>query len=48
MAFVAGLVRDEFDGYDAGFFVAGGLGELAVVMSLAMVSKTERLRTLAT
>ena len=39
VAFLAGLVRDRFGGYDAAFFVAGGLCAIAAVMSLAIVGR---------
>ena len=42
VAFLAGFVRDRFGGYDAAFYVAGGLCAIAVVMSLAIVSKALR------
>ena len=42
VAFLAGLVRDQFGGYDAAFYVAGGLCAIAAVMSLAIVAKPRR------
>ncbi|MGW0041114.1 MFS transporter [Rhodococcus sp. NPDC003348] len=39
VAFLAGLVRDRFGGYDAAFYVAGGLCAIAAVMSLAIVGR---------
>lgn len=41
VAFLAGLVRDHVGGYDAAFYVAGGLCAIAAVMSLAIRGRTE-------
>ncbi|EME22525.1 MFS transporter [Rhodococcus triatomae] len=38
VAFLAGLVRDRLGGYDAAFFVAGGLCAIAALMALAVSS----------
>ncbi|GAA4479159.1 MFS transporter [Rhodococcus olei] len=40
VAFLAGLVRDRLGGYDAAFYVAGGLCAVAAVMSLAIAGRT--------
>ncbi|MDH6677025.1 putative MFS family arabinose efflux permease [Rhodococcus sp. LBL1] len=40
VAFLAGLVRDQFGGYDAAFFIAGALCAVAAVMSLAIVGRS--------
>ncbi|WP_430334479.1 MFS transporter [Rhodococcus sp. ACT016] len=40
VAFLAGLVRDRFGGYDAAFFIAGALCAIAAVMSLAIVGRS--------
>ncbi len=39
VAFLAGLVRDQFGGYDSAFYVAGGLCAIAAVMSLAIAAR---------
>ncbi|WP_242676799.1 MFS transporter [Rhodococcus sp. ABRD24] len=44
VAFLAGLVRDHFGGYDAAFYVAGGLCAVAAVMALA-IAKPARVAT---
>lgn len=40
VAFLAGLVRDRLGGYDAAFYIAGGLCAVAAVMSLAIAGRT--------
>ncbi|GAB2633350.1 MFS transporter [Prescottella soli] len=42
VAFLAGLVRDRFGGYDAAFYVAGALCAIAAVMSLAITKSARR------
>ncbi len=42
VAFLAGVVRDRFGGYDAAFFVAGGLCAVAAVMALAITTSSDR------
>ncbi|QKT13573.1 MFS transporter [Rhodococcus sp. W8901] len=42
VAFLAGLVRDRFGGYDAAFFVAGGLCAIAAGMALAIAKSPRR------
>ncbi|NKZ71816.1 MFS transporter [Rhodococcus hoagii] len=42
VAFLAGVVRDRLGGYDAAFFVAGGLCAVAAVMALAITTSSDR------
>ncbi|QDQ89511.1 MFS transporter [Rhodococcus sp. WB9] len=43
VAFLAGLVRDQFGGYDSAFYVAGGLCAIAAVMSLAIAARPRKM-----